>query len=98
MCDKVVDKDMRTVSQKSYLSYRFLGNLRILLQNLVVAFRTLKSILCTKVSTFLTGNLGINRAVLNSTVKVLLARLQMIDVHQKHIWPLGKEPLKGVCY
>ena len=81
---------MGTVSQKSYLSYRFIGNLGILLQNLVVAFRTLKSILSTKVYSFLTGNLGINRAVLNSTVKVLLARLQMIDVHQKHIWPLGK--------
>ena len=69
MCDKVVDKVMQTISQKSY---RFLGNLGILLQNLVVAFRTLKSILCTNVYTFPAGNLGIHRAVLNSTVKVFL--------------------------
>ena len=24
-----------------------------------------------------------------------VTRLRMIDVHQKHIWPLGKKPLKG---
>ena len=84
MCDKVVDKVMRTVSQKSY---RFLGNLGILLQNLVVAFRTLKSILCTKVYTFLTGNLGITRAYKQYCEGV--SQLQMIDVHQKHIWPLN---------
>ena len=85
MCDKVVDKVMQTVSQKSY---RFLGNLGILLENLVVAFRTLKSILCTKVYTFLTGNLGINRASFK-LYREGVSRLQMIDVHQKHIWPLN---------
>ena len=91
MC-QVVDKVMRTISQKSS---RFLGNLGILLQNLLGAFRTMKSLNSMYKSLYLPNRKLRNQPSIFKQYSGGVTRIRMIDIHQKHIWPLGKKALEG---